>query len=223
MSLRPGVRIATNLLRPRASGLPLPPYSRQPTLTPTLTPTLPLLRRGYRDDIPPPPLLLKLKGDLKTAIREKDTARLSVLRTVLAAVMNASKTPFPVTTDTKLVAMLRKQMRAAEDARAEFASAGREDLVAKEGAQIAVLEEYLGNSGVETVAGPALEAIVKDLARALEAETGKMPGMGDIMKTAMGPGGMLENKGVDKAQLVRIIKAVRKGTIDRVPDDVKYG
>ncbi|TVY31312.1 Altered inheritance of mitochondria protein, mitochondrial, partial [Lachnellula subtilissima] len=92
-----------------------------------------------------PPMLLKIRADLKTAMRAKDANRLAVLRALLSQTLNASKTNTPINTDMQMLALLRKtsaQSRAASD---EFTKNGREDLAAKEQDQIRVLEEYAGN------------------------------------------------------------------------------
>ncbi|KAI0430168.1 Yqey-like protein-domain-containing protein [Xylaria sp. FL1042] len=192
MSLRPSTRIATNLLRPQAS--------RPASCTSAFA-----FSRSY-SDAPAPPLLQKLKADLKTAMRAKDTARLSVLRAALSSALNASKTSSPITTDAALVALLRKQARGCADARDEFAAAGREDLVAKENAQISVLDEYMTSSGVEELSGDELRAVVKDVVAGLG--SGEKPRLGDVMKTLLAPGGPLDGKTVEKADLARVVKDV---------------
>lgn len=53
--------------------------------------------------VPASPLLFKLKGDLKTAMKEKDTNRLNVLRGIIADVTNSAKTSNPIKTDMQLV------------------------------------------------------------------------------------------------------------------------
>ncbi|KAI0909329.1 Yqey-like protein-domain-containing protein [Ustulina deusta] len=191
MSLRPSMRIATNLLRPRASGLP----SRTPALA---------LARSY-SDAPAPPLLQKLKADLKTAMRAKDAARLSVLRAALSSTLNASKTPSPITTDVALVALLRKQARGCAEARDEFAAAGRDDLAVKEAAQIAVLDEYMAGSGVEELSGDQLRTVVRDVVAGFGDEK---PKLGDVMKTLLAPGGPLDGKNVQKAEVARVVKEI---------------
>ncbi|KAI1351368.1 Yqey-like protein-domain-containing protein [Xylaria sp. FL0043] len=190
--LRPSTRIATNLLRPRTSGS----SSRTPILA---------LARSY-SDAPAPPLLQKLKADLKAAMRAKDAARLTVLRAALASTLNASKTSSPVTTDAALVALLRKQARGCADARDEFAAAGRDDLAAKENAQISVLDEYVAGSGVEELSGDELRAVVKDVVDGLGG--GEKPKLGDVMKTLLAPGGPLDGKTVEKAEVARVVKDV---------------
>ncbi len=118
-------------------------------------------RRALSTEAAPPPLLAKLKGDLKAAMKAKDAARLTVLRLVLASTLNASKTNAPIQTDAQMVALLRKTTRSSQDAVDEFRAAGREDLAGSEEAQIKVLEEYVSGSGIETVTGDGLGHIVR--------------------------------------------------------------
>ncbi|GAP84849.1 putative altered inheritance of mitochondria protein mitochondrial [Rosellinia necatrix] len=190
MSLRPGIRNATNLLRPRVSG-------------PSSCTRIFAIGRSY-SDAATPPLLLKLKADLKTAMREKDAARLTVLRGVIASTLNASKTSSPITTDVALVALLRKQARGCTEARDEFAGAGRDDLAAKEEAQIAVLNQYMAGSGVEELSEGQLQAVVKDAIASL----GDKPKSGDVMKALLAPEGPLKGKAFEKAELARVVKEV---------------
>ncbi|KAH8681385.1 Yqey-like protein-domain-containing protein [Xylariales sp. PMI_506] len=174
-------------------------------------PTVPRgLVRFYSSDPPPPPLLQKLKADLKTAMRAKDAARLSVLRSILSATLNASKTANPINTDAQLVALLRKTARASEEASAEFKSAGREDLVEKEEQQISILDEYVSGSGVQVLGDEELKTIVSGVVTAMTSE-GVVQGkakLGDVMKKLLAPGGPLEGKSVEKADLARVVKQV---------------
>ena len=131
--------------------LPLPLRQRRAnSSTTTTTETTP----------PAPPLLQKLKGDLKAAMRAKDAARLTVLRSVLSATLNASKTASPIATDAQLVALLKKTRASSLEAAGEFTAAGRADLADGERAQIAVLDEYVAGSGVQELDGNALRDIV---------------------------------------------------------------
>ncbi|KAI1461478.1 GatB/YqeY domain-containing protein [Annulohypoxylon moriforme] len=155
------------------------------------------------DEPPPPPLLQTIKGDLKTAMRAKDAPRLSAIRSILSAVLNASKTTTPIRTDIQLVALLRKTIRASTDASAEFTTAGREDLASKEAAQIAVLEDYISQSGVKTFSPIALAGVITG---AIEAAGGKKANFGAVMKSLFAPGGPLDGADVNKAQVSEIIR-----------------
>ncbi|KAM3513189.1 hypothetical protein MY11210_003214 [Beauveria gryllotalpidicola] len=195
-------RIASAALRARTAPITLrtAPRLQQPTL-------LNRLYSSAADDLPaPPPLLQKLKGDLKTAMRAKDTNRLSVLRAVMAANLNASKTASPIKTDVQLVALMRRMVKGAEDAAAEARAAGRQDLVDKEAAQVALLVEYMQGSGVATLGEAELRAVVDKVVgevRAAGAEGKSL--MGDVMK---GLNTALEGKDVDRKSLAELVKKV---------------
>ena len=161
------------------------------------------------EEAPPPPLLAKLKGDLKSAMRAKDAPRLAVLRSVLSATLNASKTASPVRTDQQLVALLRKQAKTQRDSVEEFRGAGREDLAEKEMSQIKVLEEYAEGSGDETVGEEELRGIIEATKAELAADgaNGKSA-LGETMKRLFAPGGPLEGKDVEKAEVSRLVKEI---------------
>ncbi|KAK9422471.1 putative Yqey-like protein-domain-containing protein [Seiridium unicorne] len=165
--------------------------------------------RFYSSEPPPPPMLQKLKADLKTAMRAKDAARLTVLRSILSATLNASKTANPISTDAQLVALLRKTARASQDASAEFKGAGRDDLVEKEQAQINILNEYVSGSGVQVVNEDELRTVVAGVVTALTSEgaQGKAK-FGDVMKQLLVPSGPLDGKTVEKSELAKIVKEV---------------
>ncbi|KAM0666106.1 hypothetical protein ACQRIU_003961 [Beauveria bassiana] len=195
-------RIASATLRVRTARITLRagPRFQQPTL-------LNRLYSSAADDLPtPPPLLQKLKGDLKTAMRAKDANRLSVLRAIMAANLNASKTASPIKTDVQLVALMRKIAKGAEDAAAEARAAGRQDLVDKEAAQVAILAEYMQGSGVATLGEAELRALVDKVVgevRAAGAEGRTL--MGNVMK---GLNTALEGKDVDRKSLAELVKKV---------------
>lgn len=151
-----------------------------------------------------PPFLQKLKGELKAAMRAKDTARLSVLRSIMSANLNASKTSTPIRTDVQLVALIRKLQKAAQDAVTDAKAAGREDLVGKENEQMAILDEYLAGSGVQSIGEAELKALIQDAVEAAKSSgaAGKSL-MGDVMKRLSGA---LEGKDVDKKSVAGLVK-----------------
>lgn len=158
------------------------------------------------DEIVPPPLLQKLKGDLKTAMRAKDTHRLSVLRTIMSANLNASKTSTPIKTDVQLVALMRKISKAAEDAASEATAAGREDLAEKENAQIAIISEYVKDSGVATLGEAELRSLVEGVVAEIKAAGAEGKSMmGEVMKKL---NAAVEGKDVDKKSLADMVKSI---------------
>jgi len=138
-------------------------------------------------------------------MKEKDTARLNVLRTLLAEVTNAAKTSNPIKSDMQLLSLLRKRAAAAKTASEEFKSAGRQDLVEKEGQQARIMEEYAG--GVETMSAESItEAVTKTVEEVKAAAAGKAVQMGDVLKKLLAPGGNLEGKPVEKSEVAKIVK-----------------
>lgn len=83
-------------------------------------------------------------ADLKTAMRAKATTRLSVLRSLLAATQNASKTSTPITTEPQLLALIRKNIKKSKAAALEFQENGREELWRQEMGEVKILQEYEG-------------------------------------------------------------------------------
>ncbi|KAK4091041.1 hypothetical protein Purlil1_4621 [Purpureocillium lilacinum] len=155
-------------------------------------------------DDAPPPFLSKLKADLKTAMRAKDAPRLSVLRAIMSANLNASKTATPIKTDVQLVALIRKIQKSALDAAAEAQAAGRQDLVDKENEQARILDGYLADSGVQSLGEAELKALVQDAVEASRAAgTAAKSLMGDVMKRLAGA---LEGKDVDRKQVASLVK-----------------
>lgn len=153
---------------------------------------------------PPPPLLLtKLRTDLKTAMKAKDTIRLNVLRSLISEVHNAEKSSTPIKSDMQLLSLLRKRQAAAKAASEEFKGAGRQDLVEREEGQVKILDEYAG--GIETMAVEDVKAAVRETVEALKV---KEPSLkpGNVMKALFAPGGALDGKNVEKSTVPGFVK-----------------
>lgn len=151
----------------------------------------------------PPPLLSKLKSDLKTAMRAKDAPRLAVLRNVLAATTNAAKTSSPIKTDMQLIAVMRKTARGNQEALDEAKAVNRQDLIEKEEAQLQVINEYVAGAGVKIVEGEELRAMVEEVVQRSEGKK-----QGEITKELMSKDWASEGKYVDKAALAKMLQEV---------------
>ena len=116
-------------------------------------------------------------------MRAKDAPRLAVLRSIITASLNASKTANPIRTDVQLVTLLRKSQRSCLDAAEEFKAAGREDLAGKEEEQARIAEEYVAGSGVQVLGEAELKAMVEKAVEAAKAAGVTSKAMiGDVMK-----------------------------------------
>ncbi|PVH83375.1 GatB/YqeY domain-containing protein [Cadophora sp. DSE1049] len=156
-----------------------------------------------------PPMLLKIRKDMKTAMQTKDSNRLSVLRALLSQTLNASKTSSPINTDMQMLSLLRKSANAAKAAAEEFKGAGRQDLADKEDLQRAVLEEYVGS--VEVLGEGEIRGVVEGVVRGLKNEgDGKELKIGEVMKRVLEGEGGLDGKAVEKGEVARIVREVLK-------------
>jgi uncharacterized protein YqeY len=85
----------------------------------------------------------KLRADVVTAMKARDSNTLLALRTADAAVQRASMDLGKPVDDPLVTATLRKAVKNLTDARTEFQKGGRTDLVAANDFEIALLEKYL--------------------------------------------------------------------------------
>ncbi|NMP23006.1 GatB/YqeY domain-containing protein [Sulfobacillus harzensis] len=107
----------------------------------------------------------RLNEDLKTAMRAKDAARLSVIRGIKAAILQAeTRGERVVLDDPGIVQVIAKEVKERQDAIEEFRRGGRADLVDKLTGEIAVLKDYLPE--------PLSEAELAQLVETAISETG---------------------------------------------------
>ncbi|KAA3654504.1 MAG: GatB/YqeY domain-containing protein [Proteobacteria bacterium] len=88
-------------------------------------------------------LKARLQDDMKTAMRARDTARLSAIRLLLAAIQQKEVDAQTTLDDTAVLAVIDKQLKQRRDSASQYATAGRSDLEAAERFEISVLEAYL--------------------------------------------------------------------------------
>lgn len=84
----------------------------------------------------------QLLEDMKTAMRAKDTTKLSVVRFLRSELKNAQIDAGDLD-ENGMLTIIAKQAKQMKDAVAEFEKAGRDDLVAEELDKIAIVESYL--------------------------------------------------------------------------------
>lgn len=85
----------------------------------------------------------KLMEDLKDAMRRGDETRKLVIRMARAAIKNAEVERGRPLDESEVLRVIEKEAKQRRDSIAEFARGNRPDLVAKEQAEIEVLQEYL--------------------------------------------------------------------------------
>ena len=85
----------------------------------------------------------RITEDMKTAMRERASERLLVIRTLLAACKQREVDERIVLDDAAVVGLVDKAIKQRKDSIAAFEQGSRADLVAKERAEMTVLEAYL--------------------------------------------------------------------------------
>ncbi len=143
------------------------------------------------------PLLDRIQTHMVEAMKAKEEARLSALRMIKTALKKHeidSMKPLDERTEAQVMSTLLKQRREAADL---FRKGGREELAAKEEAEIVIIESYLPSAA-------ASDELNQAISEAL-AETGatSQKQMGAVMKAAQAK---LAGKRVDGKVLSELVK-----------------
>jgi uncharacterized protein YqeY len=121
----------------------------------------------------------RIDGDLKEAMKARETQRLGVIRMLKAALKNAAIEKHGVTgqlDDAEALAVVRKQVKQRQDSMEGFTRGGRPELAEQEQQELAILSAYLPQQ-----LGP--EEITKLVAEAVaEAGATSKAQMGAVMK-----------------------------------------
>ena len=120
----------------------------------------------------------RIKNDMKEAMRAKDTAKRDTLRNINAAIKQIEVDERRELSDSDVEAILMKYAKQREDAMAQFKDAGRDDLVAKEEAELDLVKSYLP----EPMDDSELEETLKGIIAEVGAES--MKDMGKVMAKA---------------------------------------
>ena len=117
----------------------------------------------------------QIKADIKEAMRAKDRVKRDTLRNLSAAIKQIEVDERKELTESDVEAILTKYAKQREDALTQFKEAGRDDLVAKEEAELAIVRSYLP----EPLSDDELKEIVVSIVTELKATS--MKDMGKIM------------------------------------------
>ncbi len=121
----------------------------------------------------------KITNDLKSAMKEKDSLRLSCLRMLKSALKNMQVEKRRELKDDEIQGVIASLIKKGKESAEEYGKAGREDLAAKEESEVSVFYAYMP----EQLAPEDIEAILKEIIGELGAE--KPSDLGKVMKAAM--------------------------------------
>lgn len=111
----------------------------------------------------------RLEAGLKAAMRSGDQTAKDTIRFLLAAVKNAEIDKRGPLSQQDAISLLQRQAKQRQDSIDQFRSGGRDDLVAREEAQLAILRRYLP----APLSDEEIEALVRSVVEEAGATTPK--------------------------------------------------
>ena len=143
-------------------------------------------------------LTQQIISDLTASMKAQDSARTSTLRMVKAGIVNREIEKGSELDDEELAKLLRSMVKQRKDSVEQFEKGGRPELVAKEQAEIQVIETYLPQAASQ-------EEIENAVAAAMaETSASSMKDMGKVMKAAQAA---LAGKNADVKTVSEVVKA----------------
>jgi uncharacterized protein len=130
----------------------------------------------------------RITEDMKSAMRAADKERLGTIRLALAAIKQREVDERIALDDGQVLAVLEKMIKQRREAITQFQAGGRADLVAKETAEIAVLEAYLparlGDAELDAIIAGAIASTgatsPKDMGKVIAAVKAQAQGRADM-------------------------------------------
>jgi uncharacterized protein YqeY len=130
----------------------------------------------------------RITEDMKSAMRAGEKARLATIRLALAAIKQREIDERVTLDDSQVLAVLEKMIKQRREAIVQFQSGARADLVAKETAEIAVLQGYLpaqmSEAELDALIAEAISATgaasIKDMGKVMAVVKPKAQGRADM-------------------------------------------
>lgn len=108
-------------------------------------------------------LKARLSDAVKDAMRARDTARLTTLRFLVAAVKQKEVDERKELSDADITAIIEKQVKQRRESIAAFEQAGRLETAAQEMAEVQVLREFLPQAAAPEEVAAAVDAAIADV------------------------------------------------------------
>jgi uncharacterized protein len=126
----------------------------------------------------------RITEDMKNAMRSGEKERLATIRLILSGIKQREVDERITLDDSQVLTVIEKMIKQRKEAIAQFEAGGRADLVAKESAEITVLQTYLP----EQLSDAELDALIAEAIASTGAATIKDMGkvMGVVKSKAQG-------------------------------------
>lgn len=120
----------------------------------------------------------RITDDMKSAMRNKEKERLATIRLITAGIKQVEVDErIESLDDAKVLAVLDKMVKQRRDSASQYKEAGREDLAAKEEAEIAVIQDYLPAALTEDELNALIEEAISATGAASMQDMGKVMGI----------------------------------------------
>ena len=118
----------------------------------------------------------QISNDIKTAMKEKNSALRDALRLLSSAMKQIEVDERKELSDEDVIKIIQKQVKQRQDAMTQYRDAGREDLYEKEASEAAIFETYLPKQLSDEELKSAIAAIITETGAASMKEIGKVMG-----------------------------------------------
>lgn len=143
-------------------------------------------------------LLEQLDQDMKSALKNKEKAKLSTIRMLRASIKKVEIDKKHQLSDDEVLEVIAREIKQRRDSLSEYEKAGREDLAQKEREEIEILESYLPEQLSEEELRALVRQVIQEVGASSKADMGKV--MGAIMPKVKGRAdGRLVNRLVQEA------------------------
>jgi uncharacterized protein YqeY len=130
----------------------------------------------------------RITEDMKSAMRSGEKDRLATIRLILAAIKQREVDERITLDDTQVLAVLEKMIKQRREAITQFEAGGRADLVAKESAEVTLLQAYmpaqLSDADLDAIIAEAIASTgassIKDMGKVMAAVKTKAAGRADM-------------------------------------------
>jgi|SRR5579872_2071729 len=130
----------------------------------------------------------RITEDMKTAMRAGEKERLATIRLILSAIKQREVDERILLDDGQVLAAVEKMIKQRKEAIVQFQAGARADLVAKESAEIAILQTYLptqmSDAEIDALISESIAATgaasVKDMGKVMGAVKAKAQGRADM-------------------------------------------
>jgi len=139
----------------------------------------------------------RITDDMKAAMRAGEKDRLATVRLILAAIKQREVDERVTLDDAQVLAVLEKMAKQRKESISQFESGGRSDLVAKEAAELAVIQSYLP----EQMSDAELDALIAEAIATTGATSVK--DMGKVM-------GIVKSKAAGRADMAAVGARVKQ-------------